>query len=74
MIRARAAGVLIILNGLTQPTWAELSEEIDRCREMTERPFGLNLTIVDHQAAVVRGRNGRLPWVHTSAGRHSRPA
>jgi len=39
------AGGLGILTGLTQPTPEALGEEIERCREMTDRPFGVNLTI-----------------------------
>jgi nitronate monooxygenase len=39
------AGGLGILTGLTQPTPEALGNEIDRCREMTDRPFGVNLTI-----------------------------
>src|SRR5271156_4220341 len=38
------AGALGILTGLTQPTPEALSREIQRCREMTDRPFGVNLT------------------------------
>jgi NAD(P)H-dependent flavin oxidoreductase YrpB (nitropropane dioxygenase family) len=39
------AGGLGILTGLTQPTPQALGEEIERCREMTDRPFGVNLTM-----------------------------
>jgi nitronate monooxygenase len=39
------AGGLGILTGLTQPTPAELAREIARCRGMTDRPFGVNLTM-----------------------------
>lgn len=39
------AGGLGILTGLTQATPEALGREIDRCREMTDRPFGVNLTI-----------------------------
>lgn len=39
------AGGLGILTGLTQPTPGALREEIDRCRAMTSRPFGVNLTV-----------------------------
>jgi nitronate monooxygenase len=39
------AGGLGILTGLTQPTPEALGHEIDRCREMTDQPFGVNLTI-----------------------------
>lgn len=40
------AGGLGILTALTQPTPADLAAEIDRCREMTDKPFGVNLTIL----------------------------
>ena len=40
------AGALGILTGLTQPTPEDLSKEIKRCREMTDQPFGVNLTIL----------------------------
>ena len=39
------AGALGFLTGLTQPTPEDLSREIRRCREMTDKPFGVNLTI-----------------------------
>ena len=40
------AGGLGILTGLTQPTPEALGKEIDRCRQMTDKPFGVNLTIL----------------------------
>jgi nitronate monooxygenase len=40
------AGGLGIITGLTQPTPEDLRREIARCREMTQRPFGVNLTIL----------------------------
>jgi nitronate monooxygenase len=40
------AGALGFLTGLTQPTPAALAQEIERCRGMTDRPFGINLTIL----------------------------
>src|SRR5690606_18678845 len=39
------AGGLGILTGLTQPTPQDLANEIKRCREMTDKPFGVNRTI-----------------------------
>jgi nitronate monooxygenase len=56
------AGGLGILTGLTQPTPDALRAEIARCRAMTGRPFGVNLTILpsatprpyaDYVAAIV---------------------
>ncbi|MFF5103428.1 NAD(P)H-dependent flavin oxidoreductase [Streptomyces sp. NPDC000134] len=40
------AGALGFLTALTQPTPEALVKEIARCREMTDRPFGVNLTIL----------------------------
>ena len=40
------AGGLGILTALTQPTPDDLKREIDRCRSMTDKPFGVNLTIL----------------------------
>lgn len=40
------AGGLGILTGLTQPSPEDLRKEIQRCRTMTSKPFGVNLTIL----------------------------
>ena len=40
------AGALGFLTALTQPTPEALAQEIARCREMTDQPFGVNLTIL----------------------------
>jgi nitronate monooxygenase len=40
------AGGLGILTALTQPTPDALRAEIERCRGMTDKPFGVNLTIL----------------------------
>ena len=40
------AGGLGILTALTQPTPDALRGEIERCRSMTSKPFGVNLTIL----------------------------
>jgi nitronate monooxygenase len=40
------AGGFGILTALTQPTPEHLRAEIRRCREMTSKPFGVNLTIL----------------------------
>lgn len=40
------AGGLGILTALTQPTPQDLAREIARCRAMTDKPFGVNLTIL----------------------------
>lgn len=39
------AGGLGILTALTQPSPQALREEIERCRSMTDKPFGVNLTV-----------------------------
>ena len=58
------AGGLGIITGLTQKTPADLAREIARCREMTDRPFGVNLTFLpafsappypEYIAAIVAG-------------------
>lgn len=40
------AGALGFITALTQPTPEELLREIQRCRSMTDKPFGVNLTIL----------------------------
>lgn len=40
------SGALGILTGLTQPTPEDLRKEIRRCRTMTDKPFGVNLTFL----------------------------
>ena len=58
------AGGLGILTALTQPTPEDLAREIRRTRGMTDRPFGVNLTILptikpppyaEYVAAIVEG-------------------
>lgn len=40
------AGALGFLTALTQPTPEDLAKEIARTRELTDKPFGVNLTIL----------------------------
>ncbi|WGM39337.1 nitronate monooxygenase family protein [Caulobacter sp. NIBR1757] len=40
------AGGLGIITGLTQRTPDDLAKEIARCKEMTDKPFGVNLTFL----------------------------
>ncbi len=40
------AGGLGIVTGLTQPTPEKLAAEIAKCRSMTDKPFGVNLTFL----------------------------
>ena len=44
------AGGLGILTALTQPDPQALADEIRRCRDMTDKPFGVNLTILPSTA------------------------
>jgi NAD(P)H-dependent flavin oxidoreductase YrpB (nitropropane dioxygenase family) len=39
------AGGLGILTALTQPSAQALRDEIERCRMMTDKPFGVNITV-----------------------------
>ena len=58
------AGALGFLTALTQPSPEALLKEIQRCREMTDKPFGVNLTILptltpppyaEYRDAIVQG-------------------
>ncbi len=40
------AGALGFITALTQPTPEDLAKEIKRCKELTDKPFGVNLTIL----------------------------
>ena len=40
------AGAVGMLTALTQPTPEDLRKEIARCRDMTDKPFGVNLTVL----------------------------
>jgi NADH:quinone reductase (non-electrogenic) len=46
------AGALGIITALTQPTPADLLKEIARCRNMTDQPFAVNLTILPSLRAI----------------------
>ena len=72
------AGALGMLTALTQPSPEALAAEIARCREMTDRPFGVNLTILPtidpvpydaYRRAIIEGG---VPVVET-AGRNPAP-
>src|SRR6202008_5160687 len=41
-----SAGGLGVITALTQPSPEALAKEIQRCRQMTDQPFGVNLTIL----------------------------
>ena len=40
------AGGLGIITGLTQKSPEDLAKEIAKCHEMTDKPFGVNLTFL----------------------------
>lgn len=68
------AGGLGFLSALTQPTPERLADEIRRCKDMTDRPFGVNLTILPTQAPVPYERyaevicDARIPVVELAGG------
>ncbi|XVV38348.1 NAD(P)H-dependent flavin oxidoreductase [Streptomyces sp. CA-100214] len=72
------AGGLGVLTALTQPTPADLAREIQRCKSLTDRPFGVNLTILpkvvpppfDEYVAVMV--DSGVPVVETSGADPSR--
>lgn len=69
------AGGLGIITGLTQGTPEKLANEIARCKDMTDKPFGVNLTILpsltppDYPGLVKVIIEGGVPVVET-AGRN----
>jgi nitronate monooxygenase len=73
-----AAGGLGIITGLTQKTPEDLANEIARCREMTDRPFGVNLTFLptlstpDYPGYIRAIIEGGVTIVET-AGRNPQP-
>ena len=72
------AGGLGIITGLTQKTPAALAEEIARCRDRTDKPFGVNLTFLptvtapDYPGYIDAIINGGVTIVET-AGRNPQP-
>jgi NAD(P)H-dependent flavin oxidoreductase YrpB (nitropropane dioxygenase family) len=59
------AGALGFITALTQPTPEDLTREIARCRDWTDKPFGVNLTILpaivpppyaEYRAAIIGAR------------------
>ena len=69
------AGGLGIITGLTQGTPEKLANEIARCKDMTDKPFGVNLTFLpslaapDYPGMVKAIIDGGVPVVET-AGRN----
>ena len=73
-----SAGGLGIITGLTQKTPADLANEIARCKDMTEKPFGVNITFLpslaqpDYPGIVKAVIQGGVTVVET-AGRNPEP-
>ena len=69
------AGGLGIITGLTQSTAEDLANEIARCKDMTDKPFGVNLTFLptltppDYPGYAKAIVEGGVPVVET-AGRN----
>ncbi|MGM7775790.1 NAD(P)H-dependent flavin oxidoreductase [Arthrobacter sp. KNU-44] len=68
------AGALGFLSALTQPTPEALDAEIKACRELTDKPFGVNLTILptirpvpyeEYRQVIIENR---IPVVETAGG------
>ena len=72
------AGGLGIITGLTQKTPADLANEIARCQNMTDKPFGVNITFLpsltqpDYPGIVKAVIQGGVTVVET-AGRNPEP-
>lgn len=69
------AGGLGVITGLTQKTPEDLANEIARCKDMTDKPFGVNITFLpsltppDYPAIVQKVIEGGVKIVET-AGRN----
>jgi len=72
------AGGLGIITGLTQRTPEDLSREIERCRRMTDKPFGVNLTFLpavtppDYPGYVLAILDGGVKIVETAGNNPQR--
>jgi NAD(P)H-dependent flavin oxidoreductase YrpB (nitropropane dioxygenase family) len=66
------AGGLGLITALTQPTPEALRDEIERCRSMTDKPFGVNLTVFptinspDYKAYAQAIIDAKIPVVETA--------
>ncbi len=75
---AANAGTLPFLTALTQPTPEDLVKEIDRTRELTDRPFGVNITVlpslreISHEEYAAAAIEGGIKIIET-AGRSPEP-
>jgi NAD(P)H-dependent flavin oxidoreductase YrpB (nitropropane dioxygenase family) len=74
------AGGLGIITGLTQPTPQALRDEIERCRSMTAKPFGVNLTVFPtinspRRSSIPGSRSSRPPGprLFVKSGNNSSP-
>jgi nitronate monooxygenase len=71
------AGGLGIITGLTQKTPADLANEIARCKDMTDKPFGVNITFLptvnapDYPAIIRAIIEGGVPVVETAGNNPS---
>src|SRR6266404_5838610 len=73
------AGGLGIITGLTQRTPELLAKEIARCHDLTDKPFGVNLTFLPSFSAppypeYIAARRGGAEDSVRSVGRHGRCA
>lgn len=73
------AGALGFLTALTQPSPEALITEIARCRDMTDQPFGVNLTILpamtpppyaEYRAAIIESGIGVVETAGHNPGEH----
>jgi nitronate monooxygenase len=73
------AGALGMLTALTQPTPEDLAKEIARTRELTDQPFGVNLTILpavkpppyaEYRQAIIESGVGIVETAGYSPGEH----
>jgi NADH:quinone reductase (non-electrogenic) len=71
------AGGLGIITGLTQKTPADLANEIARCKDMTDKPIGVNVTFLpalkspDYPAIIKAIIDGGVPVVETAGNNPS---
>ena len=74
------AGGLGIITGLTQGTPGRLGNEIGRCKDMTDKPFGVNLTFLpsltppDYPGLVQTIIDSGVKIVETAGAEHSEMA
>lgn len=73
------AGALGTLSALTQPTPEDLAREIQRCRDLTDRPFAVNLTLLptlkpvpysEYCAAIIEGGVGIVETAGSNPQEH----